>query len=143
MKLIFQEDYEIIHLRGPGQLEIGGVKHTGDLNLRQSLVVLAMSEKRLLIDSVYQHAAAALDLPSHVVWIMTEVEKFGYDMHTNIQCNEPELKNMDRLDSMFRGLWNSTDACPFGPDQKIFDTQKIIDKLRNKKKKAYKKDIDK
>jgi len=117
-------------LRGPNQLEIEGVKHVADLNLRQSLVVLAMSEKRLLIDSVYAHAAAALDLPSTVLWVMTEVEKFGYEMHTNILCNEPELKNMDRLDSMFKGLWNSTDACPFGPDQKIFDTEKIIESLQ-------------
>ena len=128
----FTEDYEIIHLRGPNQLEIEGIKHVAELNLRQSLVVLAMSEKRLLIDSVYQHAAAALDLPSTVLWVMTEVEKFGYEMHTNIQCNEPELKNMDRLDSMFKGLWNSTDACPFGPDQKIFDTEKIIESLESK-----------
>jgi len=126
----FTEDYEIIHLRGPNQLEIEGIKHVAELNMRQSLVVLAMSEKRLLIDSVYAHAAAALDLPSTVLWVMTEVEKFGYEMHTNIQCNEPELKNMDRLDSMFKGLWNSTDACPFGPDQKIFDTEKIIESLQ-------------
>ena len=128
----FVEDYEIIHLRGANQLEIEGIKHVAELNLRQCLVVLAMSEKRLLIDSVYAHAAAALDLPSTVLWVMTEVEKFGYEMHTNIQCNEPELKNMDRLDSMFKGLWNSTDACPFGPDQKIFDTEKIIESLESK-----------
>lgn len=126
----FIEDYEIIHLRANGQLEISGIKHAADLNLRQSLVVLAMSKKRLLIDSVYQHAAAAMNLPSTVVWVMTEVEKFGYEMHTNIQCNEPELKNMDRLDSMFSGLWNSTDACPFSPEQKIFDTKKIIESLK-------------
>ena len=128
----FTDEYEIIHLRGPEQLEIQGIKHTGDLNIRQSLVVLSMSKKRLLIDSVYQHASIAFDLPSTVVWGLTEVEKFGYEMHDNIQCNEPELKNMDRLDSMFKGLWNSTDACPFGKDQKVFDTKKIIDSLKQK-----------
>lgn len=128
----FTDTYDIIHLRGPGQLEIKGIKHTGELNIRQSLVVLSMSTKRLLIDSIYQHAAAAMDLPSTVVWGLTETEKFGYEMHDNIQCNEPELKNMDRLDSMFKGLWNSTDACPFGKDQKIHDTKKIVASLKQK-----------
>jgi hypothetical protein len=127
----FTDSYEIIHLRGPGQLEIQGIKHTAHLNIRQSMVVLSMSKKRLLIDSVYQHAAAALDLSSVVLWGLTEIEKFGYEMHTNIECNLPELKNMDRLDSMFSGLWNSTDACPFSKDQKVFDTKKIIETLRD------------
>ena len=127
----FTEEYEIIHLKGPGQLEIEGIKHTGELNLRQCLVVLAKSEKRLLIDSVYQHAAAALDLPSTVLWALTEKEKFGYEMHTNIECSEPELKNMDRLDSMFSGLWNDPSACPFSPTQKIFNTEQIIETLKD------------
>lgn len=126
----FSEEYEIVHLRGPGQLEIGGLKHTADLTIRQSFVVLAMSTKRLLIDSVYQHAASALGLPSIVLWGLTEKEKFGYDMHTNIECVTPELKNMDRLDSMFSGLWNDVGVCPFSPTQKVFDTAEIIEKLK-------------
>ena len=126
----FNEEYEIIHLRSNGQLEINGIKHTAKLNIRQSIAVLAKSEKRLLIDSVYQHAAAALDLPSVVLWALTEKEKFGYEMHTNIECSEPELKNMDRLDSMFSGLWNDPSACPFSPTQKIFDIEKVVDALK-------------
>jgi len=126
----FQEEYEIIHLRANGQLEIGGVKHTGDLNIRQSLVVLGMSSKRLLIDSVYAHAAAALDLPSVVLWVQTEPSKFGYELHTNIECNQPELKNMDRLQGLFSGLDADTSKCPFGVDQKIFDVDKITKALK-------------
>ena len=126
----FQEEYEIIHLRANGQLDIGGIKHTGDLNIRQSLVVLLMSSKRLLIDSVYQHASAALDLPSVVLWVQTEPSKFGYDMHTNIECNEPELKNMDRLQGLFSGLDADVSKCPFGVEQKIFDTKKVIEALK-------------
>lgn len=127
----FNEEYEIIHLRANGQLEIGGTKHTGDLNLRQSLVVLSMSEKRLLIDSVYSHAAAALDLPSVVLWVQTEQDKFGYEIHTNIECNHPELGNMDRLEGIFKGLDADMSKCPFAKDQKIFDTQKIIETLKD------------
>ena len=127
----FHEEYEIIHLRGTNQLEIAGVKHTGDLNLRQCLVVLAMSEKRLLIDSVYQHAAAAMDLPSTVLWVQTEQDKFGYELHTNIECNEPQLKNMDRLQGLFSGLDADAGKCPFGPEQKIFDTEKVVEAMKH------------
>jgi len=126
----FQEDYEIIHLRMDGQLEIKGIKHTAELNMRQALVVLQMSSKRLLVDSVYSHAAAAMDLPSTVLWVMTEPEMFGYKMHDNIMCNEPELHNMDRLEQLFSGLDANTDKCPFGQEQKVFDTQQIIASLK-------------
>ena len=128
----FQDEYEIIHLRMPGQLEIGGLKHTAELNMRQCLVVLQMSSKRLLIDSVYQHAAAALDLPASVLWVLTEPNKFGYELHDNIMCNEPELKNMDRLEGLFSGLDSDTSKCPFSQDQKIFDTKKIVESLNKK-----------
>jgi len=126
----FQEEFEIIHLRMNGQLEIGNIKHTAELNLRQCLVVLQMSSKRLLIDSVYNHAAAAMNLPSTVLWVLTEPSKFGYKMHDNIMCNEPELKNMDRLEQLFTGLDANTDKCPFGQDQKIFDVEKVVESLK-------------
>lgn len=129
----FHEEYEIIHLRANGQLEIGGVKHTAELNIRQSIVVLALSEKRLLIDSVYQHAAAALELPSVVLWAMTEPTKFGHALHTNVVCNEPLLKNTDRLEMLFKGLDANVDKCPFGVNQPIFDTEKVIELLKDKK----------
>lgn len=129
----FQEEYEIIHLRSANQPEITGVKHTAELSIRQAIVVLSISKKRLLIDSVYQHAAAALDLDSVVLWVMTEESKFGHKQHINIQANQPELKNTDRLELLFKGLDASTDKCPFAAEQAIFDTAKIIKALKDKK----------
>lgn len=126
----FNEEYEIVHLRGKGQLEIGGIKHTGDLTLRQCIAVLAMSEKRLLIDSIFQHAAAALELPSVVTWILTKPEQFGYELHTNILPNEPDLKNVDRIDVLIKGLDADPARCPYSKDKKIIDTQKIIKALK-------------
>jgi len=126
----FAEEYEIIHLRNSNQLEIQGIKHTAELNLRQCLVVLQMSSKRLLIDSVYQHASSALGLPATVLWVLTKPEQFGYELHDNIVCNKPELKNMDRLEQLFTGLDMSTDKCPFGQTQKVFDTKKIVESLK-------------
>lgn len=126
----FVEDYELIHLRANGQLEINGVKHTADLNIRECLVVLQMSQKRLLIDSVYQHAAVAMGLKSTVVWVSTEVEKFGYDFHDNIKCNAGELKHGERTDFIFGGLQDDPDKCPFADTQKILPKDKIIASLK-------------
>ena len=125
----FREEYEIIHLRMNGQLEIGGIKHTADLNIRQCLVVLQMSSKRLLIDSVYQHACAALDLPATVLWVITQPNRFGYKLHDNILCNEPQLQNMDRLEGLFSGLDADVSKCPFAQNQKVFETKQIIKSL--------------
>lgn len=129
----FADEYELIHLRANGQLEINGVKHTTDLNIRECLVILQESDKRLLIDSIYQHAAAAMGLKSTVVWVATEVEKFGYAMHDNIQANVGKLKHGERTDFIFGGLADDPDKCPFADDQKVLDTKKIINSLKKQK----------
>ena len=45
------------------------------------------SDKRLLIDSSLQHAAAALNKPSTVLWIGTDPIIFGYESNINIKAN--------------------------------------------------------
>ena len=51
--------------------------------------ILLQSDKRILIDSCLQHAAAGLNLPSTVFWIGTSPKNFGYTMHDNIIANPP------------------------------------------------------
>lgn len=46
--------------------------------------LLECTEKRLLIDSCLQHAAAALNLPSTVLWQATSPTIFGHKLHDNI-----------------------------------------------------------
>ena len=46
--------------------------------------VLPLATKRLFIDSSLQHAAAAFQLPSTVMWVATTPETFGYPIHSNI-----------------------------------------------------------
>ena len=121
--------YEIIHFRGPNQPEITGIKHIGELSLRQAIIALEFTQKRIFIDSVYQHAAAALNKESIVLWNATDSNKFGHPIHDNIQANAPLLKNMNRLDGLFNGLDNSNNKCPFAPHQKIFNINDIILKL--------------
>ena len=42
----FADDYTIVHLRAPGQLQIDGIPHTEQLSIRQCIALMALSEKR-------------------------------------------------------------------------------------------------
>lgn len=127
---VYNNEYEIIHLRGPHQPSIDGIKHTGDMSIRQCMLLLKYSTKRLLIDSVYQHASAAMDLPSIVLFNNTDYKQFSHPIHTVVQAEEPKLRNMDRIDGLLAGLDNSANKCPFSPDQIIFDKEKVLDALK-------------
>lgn len=54
------------------------------LPLIELLYLVKLSDKRLLIDSCLQDAAAALNKKSTVLWIGTSPKVFGYELHNNI-----------------------------------------------------------
>lgn len=78
-----KENYHIFHLRRDDQMAL---KDTEKLNAnwREIFCFLTLTNKRLLIDSFAQHAAAALMLPSTVCWVATSPEKLGYNIHNNL-----------------------------------------------------------
>jgi hypothetical protein len=89
------------------------------------LSLLLVSTKRVLIDSSIQHAAAALGLPSFVLWVATEPSIFGYPIHTNIVANLPnkvKLPDSYLFDYNFNGLIHE---CPILDDD-IFDYDYIM-----------------
>jgi hypothetical protein len=54
--------------------------------------ILELTSKRLLIDSSLQHAAAAFELPSTVLWNATSSVIFGHNLHDNIQAKPKPCK---------------------------------------------------
>lgn len=92
--------------------------------------LLASTDKRVLIDSCLQHAAAALNLPSTVLWIGTSSTVFGYDLHSNIQANppkhKPKLINSYLFDYSFSG---EVAECPYYDVEEIFDIDKIFNSI--------------
>jgi len=56
--------------------------------------LLELTDKRLLIDSSLQHAAACLGLKSTVLWNATSPKIFGHDLHENIQAKEKPAKEI-------------------------------------------------
>jgi hypothetical protein len=93
---------------------------------------LLKSEKRLLIDSCLQHAAAAFNLPSTVCWIGTSPKVFGYDIHTNILPNKEKKKSCggNMIDSLFFDYdFNGPEfEFPYD-DMDLFDLQAVYDSI--------------
>ena len=81
-----KEDYTVGIIRTEDQ-----IKYNNCVDLvekwRQIAIGMKYSKKRLLIDSSFQHIAAALGLKSTVLWNTTSPKVFGYDMHINIIAN--------------------------------------------------------
>ena len=124
----FIEDYHIIQVCKPSSRQIPGAEIINEPLLPSDLFsLLALSEKRILIDSCLQHAASALNLPSTVLWIGTSPINFGYSMHNNIVANpplvEPKLPNSYLFDYSFEGLPHE---CPYYSTEEMFDLQGIV-----------------
>lgn len=93
--------------------------------------LIAMSSKRLLIDSSLQHVAAALGLESTVLWIGTSPTVFGYDIHRNIKAelNDEDFNLPDSylFDYNFTGTLHE---CPVIDQSKMFDVSEIINSFK-------------
>ena len=97
------------------------------LSIMEYLSILIHSDKRILIDSCLQHAAAALKLPSVVLWNGTSPKVFGYDMHTNIETVKPQnfkLPGSYLFDFDFNGVEHEY---PFDENVELFDIDKIFE----------------
>jgi hypothetical protein len=123
----FKKDYHIIQLTREGSYQLEGVEVVNQQMTNMELFSLvAASEKRFLIDSCLQHAAAALNLPSTVFWIGTSPENFGYDMHTNVKAMPPKgnTKLIDSylFDYSFDGQLHE---CPYNDVNEMFDANEL------------------
>jgi hypothetical protein len=94
-----KDKYHIMHVSRPSSYKLEGVETLPELPKRELLGVLLASQKRILIDSCLQHAAAAFSLPSTVLWVGTSHITFGYQMHNNIY--PVAAKNMDHMIDSF------------------------------------------
>jgi hypothetical protein len=99
------------------------------LSTLEFLSLILHSDKRILIDSCLQHAAAALKLPSVVLWNGTSPKVFGYDMHTNIETVKPhnfKLPGSYLFDFDFNG---SEHEYPFNENEDLFNIDKIFEAI--------------
>jgi hypothetical protein len=125
----YKDDYHILQVTRPGSpVAIGATAVSHELTTHELLSILLYSDRRLLIDSSLQHAAAAFNLPSTVLWIGTSPKLFGYDVHDNIVAEIPEnqkLPDSYLFDYDFEGQLHDY---PF-KHENIFDLNEIIKSL--------------
>ena len=125
----YEKDYHIFQITKPAGEVLDGVEVIKDPMSNMELVsILLQSEKRIFIDSCMQHAAAALKMPSVVLWNGTSPKVFGWEMHTNIQARKPakfKLPNSVFFDFDFIGV--EAEYPYVDEDEEIFDFDKIIE----------------
>ena len=124
--------YQILHVTRPECQSLINTERVDEIDKRTLMLMAATASKRILIDSCLQHAAAAFNAPSTVLWIGTHPEVFGYDLHTNIKPAVPldQEKNTAYIDSLFFDYdFNGPEhEFPFeSPD--IFNLQEIVNSV--------------
>lgn len=128
----YKNDYHIIQICRNELNALDGVEVQREpMSNMELLYLLKMSQKRVLIDSCLQHASAALNLPSVVLWVATNPHLFGYSSNSNIVANLQDkisLPNSYLFDYNFHGeIWE----CPIFADDILFDMNEIVNKIDN------------
>jgi hypothetical protein len=124
----YSNRYHIIQIGRDERQAVRGAEFVNRFMTNHELfALLVASEKRVLIDSSLQHAAAALKLKSAVLWIGTSFTNFGYDFHNNLNAAKPP-GNVKRVDSYlfdysFDGIIHE---CPYNDVSEMFNINDIF-----------------
>lgn len=125
----YKEEYNIVHLKREDQPSYENTSPVTD-NFRALVILINMSEKRLFMDSFAQHAAAALNKPSTVLWIANSPIVFGYGLHRNIlslkENARPELRNSYLAKYNIAG---DPIEFPYKKETDIFNVEDVINSL--------------
>jgi hypothetical protein len=126
----YKHEYNIVHIRRDDQIQYENTFGVQD-NFRALLVLISLSNKRLMMDSFAQHAAACLSKEAVVLWVANSPKVFGYDLHKNIVANKetanPELRNA------YLSKYNiSGDLLefPYNNEEEIFNVEDVINALK-------------
>jgi hypothetical protein len=132
----YKKDYSIYQCTKANSEKISGAKivqwdNKVKLSTLEFLSVILHSKKRVLIDSSLQHAAAALGLPSVVLWNGTSPKVFGHELHTNLETVKPQnfkLPGSYLFDFDFNG---SEHEYPFAQQETLFDVEKVFEAIES------------
>jgi hypothetical protein len=128
----YKDEYHIVQVCRNKEEVINGVDESyyQPMSNFELFTLLSATSKRVLIDSCLQHAAAALNLPSTVLWIGTSPKVFGYELHSNVVAdqpkNKPKLVNSYLFDYSFNG---EVMECPYDDVTEIFNLEDIFESI--------------
>ena len=125
-----KEHYQIIHVCYDFHRKLDGVIRYEKVVPKKNLFnLLRYADRCLFVDSSFQHAAAAIGKSATVVWIGSQPEVFGYDMHTNFK---PPVEFPQGTIDSFLHDYNFTGAiheCPYDDISQMFDVNGIVNSL--------------
>ncbi len=124
-------DYHVIQVCKENSYKLPGVEVVDKkMSMFDLFCLLLASNKRLLIDSCLQHAAASFKLPSTVLWNGTSPKMFGYDIHDNVESEIPKSRSLLIESFLFDYDFNGIPyQCPYHEQKDTFDLGKIIKSL--------------
>lgn len=118
--------YRVIQVRRPDQITLNNTE-SFTTNLRQTALMLIHSDRRLLIDSYLQHAAAVFGLKSTVLWGCNSPVALGYDIHDNLYAN---IESADLKNSIYEPFDIVGDPTQLAtPPINMYNFEKIINSL--------------
>jgi hypothetical protein len=130
----YKKDFHIIQVTKVNSPKIEGVEHLfstqeKSIGSMELFTLMLYSQKRVLIDSCLQHASAAFNKKSTVLWNGTSPKVFGYDVHDNICTKIP--KGVKLPDSyLFDFSFEGRDVeYPFEKNAVLFDVNEIIESV--------------
>lgn len=127
----FKGTVRIIHVRRPDQIPLQDTEPFNG-SIRELFILIRFSMYRIFIDSMCQHAAAALQKKSTVLWIRNSPYILGHEIHDNFVTDV-----VDELNSLDFSMLEPYDIsgqivqCPFKEGTKLFDSKEIIESILN------------
>jgi hypothetical protein len=127
-----KDQYHIFHVTRPNCPDLHNVEVLPEMDKRTLMVLPGLVQRRILIDSCLQHAAAAFNAESTVLWVGTSPEVFGYDMHKNFKpvIDPIEGQNTAGIDSFLfdYDFTGPEHEFPY-PQSELFNLQEIFDSV--------------
>lgn len=124
----YKNEYHIIQITRADGYILNGVERVDKVMPNMELFALLIkSQKRILIDSCLQHAAAAFKIPSTVLWIGTSPIVFGYDLHANIPAKLTKRANQLIGSYLFDYQFeDNAHECPYMDVQEMFNMDEVF-----------------
>jgi hypothetical protein len=125
---------KILHVRRENQPALENTIHVTD-SLRNIFCCIALSDKILGIDSLIQHAAAAVEKPATVCWITNSPTVFGYKLHNNILADGHKIfsHQIDHYLDQADWIGNNFYQCDYADLNTIFNRNEIVNSILGSK----------
>jgi hypothetical protein len=119
-------DFHIYHIRRNDQPALNNTEML-NTNIRYIFYVISKSKGRLFMDSFAQHAAAAFDMKSTVLWVKNSPIVTGHSLHDNLLCNSSiEMPTTGNSFIEPYDISGIVEQCPFPQGTILFDKKEVL-----------------